>query len=336
MINRTSSIVVIGTSAGGISALPEIFQRLPGDINAAFFVVIHVSKTGLGEFLLHRLQGFTELPVKLASDNEEIETGRIYIAPADYHLIVKQDTVVLGQGPAENRWRPSIDVLFRSAAAAYGARTIGIILTGLLNDGTSGMIAVKKCGGICMVQDPNEADFPDMPLSVLNMVEVDYTVPLSDMAPLLATLTDRVEVEEIPIPDEVLAEAQLAEKVSTAIEAVGKLGEKSLYSCPDCGGGLWEIKDGKDGKDVHYRCHTGHVYGPDDLNLKQSEALEETLWIALRMMEERRSLLINLSEGEKKKGLSSLSQGQMNRAREMEVHIRRLKEILFATKTIRR
>src|SRR5215218_10032043 len=164
MINKNSSIIVIGTSAGGINALPELFPRLPKDINAAFFIVIHVSKTGLGEFLLHRLQGYTDLTVKLARDNEEIDVGCIYVAPADYHLIVKQDVIVLGQGPAENRWRPSIDVLFRSAAAAYGARTIGVILTGLLNDGTSGMIAVKKCGGICMVQDPNEADFPDMPL----------------------------------------------------------------------------------------------------------------------------------------------------------------------------
>jgi two-component system, chemotaxis family, protein-glutamate methylesterase/glutaminase len=332
MLNKTTSIVVIGTSAGGINALPEFFQGLPNGINAAFFVVIHVSKTGLGEFLLHRLQKFSNLNIKLASDNEIIQTNTIYIAPADYHLIVKPETIVLGQGPAENRWRPSIDVLFRSAAAAFGSRTIGIILTGLLNDGTSGMIAIKKCGGVCMVQDPNEAEFPDMPLSVLNMVDVDYTVPLRDMPPLLSTIADRVAFEEYEIPAEVKAEAELAEKVSTAIDGVKNLGYKSLYSCPDCGGGLWEINDGKD---LHYRCHTGHVYTINDLDLKQSEELEETFWIALRMMEERRSLLINLSDCERKKGLAFLAETQLHRAQEMEVHIGRLKDILFATKTLK-
>src|SRR4051812_1420804 len=170
-------IIVAGASAGGLNALCEFVAQLQEDTDAAIFLVLHLSKVGIGTFLHNKLQQFTQLHCMLAQDNMPIKKGTVYIAPPDYHLIIKKGVMIISNGPQENRWRPSIDVLFRSAAAAYGERVIGVVLTGLLNDGSSGMAAIKKVGGSTIVQDPNEAEYPEMPLSVLSSIEVDYAVP---------------------------------------------------------------------------------------------------------------------------------------------------------------
>src|SRR4051794_26929180 len=147
---KAEFVIAIGGSAGGLNALTEVVTHLPDKMNAAVFIVLHLSKVGLGDFLVHRLQKYTSYKCKLPANGEKIEADYIYIAPPNQHLLVKDDEVVLGQGPEENRWRPSIDVLFRSAAASYGNRAIGIVLTGFLNDGTSGMWAIKRSGGRCI------------------------------------------------------------------------------------------------------------------------------------------------------------------------------------------
>jgi two-component system chemotaxis response regulator CheB len=235
---------------------------------------------------------------------------------------------MLGSGPAENRWRPSIDVLFRSAAAYHGEKTIGIILTGYLNDGTSGMLAIKRSGGYCVVQDPNEAEYPDMPLSVLESTEADFCVSLHKMGETIQQIISTGEVKGIKPPDDVVAEAQIAENVAIDVNLVSELGEYAMFSCPDCGGGLWQLKDDKMDR---YRCHVGHVYSRENLLLKHSESLEGTLWVALRMMEERRNLLNSISEKENGKGLQRLGQSHKQRADEMQTHIEKLKEVLFST-----
>lgn len=170
--------MVVGTSAGGMNALTEFVGQLSTAIDAAVFIVMHLSRTSISDYLMIRLKPVTALPCEIAANGAVIKKGHIYIAPPNLHLLIKKDNIVLGSGPAENRWRPSIDILFRSAATAFSTRAIGVVLTGLLDDGTTGMLAIKRSGGTCIVQDPNEAEYSDMPLSVLNNIEVDYCIPL--------------------------------------------------------------------------------------------------------------------------------------------------------------
>jgi two-component system chemotaxis response regulator CheB len=269
------------------------------------------------------------LPCHLAKDAQPIVKGNIYIAPPNYHLLVKKNIIGIADGPEENRWRPSIDVLFRSAAAAYGEAVIGVVLTGLLDDGTSGMLAINKCGGTTIVQDPNEAEYPDMPLSVLNNMEVNYCLPLSQMGFVIFDSIKHKELTGIPIPEEIIAESAIAERTATGIDIIRPLADPSVYTCPDCGGGLWEIKQ----KGFHrYRCNIGHAYSENDLVKKQTEELEATLWIALRMMEERNSLLKKIGRQELSKGLAQLASGHFKKATELEKHIANLKELIFNNK----
>jgi two-component system chemotaxis response regulator CheB len=239
--------------------------------------------------------------------------------------MVEKGKVRIGYGPPENRWRPSIDVLFRSAAATYGSQVTGIILTGLLNDGVSGMWAIKRCKGTVIVQDPREAEYPDMPLSVLNNMEVDYSVSASKMGEVLEEVFQSKVFNEVAIPQDVVSEAEIAAKMATGIEEARPLGDQSVYTCPDCGGLLWEIKGGAVTK---YRCHTGHSYTEEDLIIKQSENVENTLWVALRMMEERRNLLKRMEQQTRERGFSRFANDHFAKAAELERHIGRLKELL--------
>ncbi len=322
-------IIVVGTSAGGMNALVEFVSQLKENIDAAFFIVMHLSRTSISDFLVHRLQPHTSLKCEVAKEDAIIEKGHIYVAAPNQHLLVKKNKIILGRGPEENRWRPSIDVLFRSAAAAYSTRVIGIVLTGSLDDGTTGMLAIKRSGGTCMVQDPNEAEYPDMPLSVLNNMEIDYCIPLNQMGETIFEIT-QTNPEEIAAPKEVIIESEIAERVVVDYEHVKQLGEKSIYACPDCGGGLWDIPK-QNGKSERYRCHIGHSYSEKDLVLKQGEILESTLWIALRIMEERRNLLKKMEDDNKKKGLSKMASSYQEKGEDIQFHVDKMKEILYAT-----
>ncbi len=312
--------------------MSEVISQLNPGLNASVFIVMHLARTALTDFLIHRLQPLTSMPCKLATDNCAIEKGHIYIASANFHLLVKKDRMLLGRGPDENGWRPCIDVLFRSAATAFNSRTIGIILTGMRDDGTSGMLAIKRSGGICMVQDPNEAEHPDMPLSILNNMEVDYCVSLSEMAPLLDTVTKNIP-PEVTVPDDLMIESEISERVLVDYESVKKIGDKSIYACPDCGGGLWHMTAEEGNKEYvsRYRCHIGHSYSESDLVLKQGEVFESTLWIALRIMEERRNLFAKLDQDHMKRGLVSMAQTYKDKASSIQVHIDKMKEVLFAS-----
>ena len=319
-------IITIGASAGGLSAIGEIVSHLHKDINAAIFVVLHLSKAAMSDILLSRVQKNSPLPCKIAEDKEPIRQGQIYIAAPDTHLLVKEDKVLIGQGPPENRFRPSIDVLFRSAAVSHREKVIGIIVTGFLNDGTIGMQAIKHSGGYCLVQDPNEAEYPDMPLSVLESVEVDHVVPLRKMGEAILERINTAEIKGISPPESVVAESKLSEKAATSIEEVSKLGDESAFSCPDCGGRLWSIKNGKL---KHYRCHIGHAYSENDLLLRQGETTEATLWAAVRMMEERKLLVEKIAREHGDRGLYKISSHYSEQSKSLREHITRLKELLF-------
>ena len=319
-------IVVIGASAGGLNALIELVHHLETGMDTAYCVVLHLSRKGVGDFVVHRVKQYTSMSCSLVTDGEPIESDHIYVAKPNQHMLVKDDKFLLGAGPEENRWRPSINVLFRSAAVAYSTHAIGIILSGLLDDGTSGMWAIKRSGGKCIVQDPDQAEYPDMPFSVMNHMEVDHVLALADIGPMIANIITHSVGEKKPAPDEVIAESKIAEKTAVGIDDVRKLsGEQSVFACPDCGGGLWDMKD-----DVirRYRCHIGHAYTERDLVLKQAETAGSTLWVALRMMEERKHLLRKLEVENTKKGFTYLTASHVEKQDEMQRHIDKLKEIL--------
>jgi two-component system chemotaxis response regulator CheB len=320
-------MVVIGASAGGLDALGEMVSHLQKGLNATYCIVLHLSRKGIGDFVVHRLSKLTSMPCSLAKDGERIEQDHIYVARPNQHLLVKDDKFKLGAGPEENRWRPSIDVLFRSAAVSYSSHAIGVILSGLLDDGTSGMWAIKRSGGACIVQDPDQAEYPDMPVSVMNQMEVDHVLTLAEMGAVIATIIESAAQERKPVPEDVIAESNIAEQTAVGIDDVQKLDvTQSLFACPDCGGGLWEANN-----DVikRYRCHIGHAYTERDLILKQAETAGATLWVALRMMEERKHLLKKLDADSKKRGYTKLMSSNVEKQEELERHITKLKEILF-------
>jgi two-component system chemotaxis response regulator CheB len=326
MIKHPKFIAVIGASAGGLNALVEMVSTLQPGLDIAYCIVLHLSRKGIGDFVVLRLSQITSMPCSLAENGGPIQQDHIYIARPNQHLLVKENHFLLGAGPEENRFRPSIDVLFRSAAAAYSSNSIGIILSGLLDDGTSGMWAIKRSGGSCLVQDPDEAEYPDMPLSVINNMEVDHVASLNEIGTFVADIIKHKKNGKKKVPADVIAESKIAETTAVGIDAIEKLAEVSVFGCPDCGGNLWTMKDDTIKR---YRCHIGHAYTEKDLIVRQSETASATLWAALRMMEERKHLLKKMELDYVDKGYQSLTTSSVEKQGEMTRHIDKLKEILF-------
>ncbi len=293
-------IVAVGASAGGVEALAELAALLPARLPAAVLVVLHMPAYGhsvLPDILSRR----GSLPAVHAVDGQKIEAGRIYVAPPDHHLLVRDGQVRLTRGPAENNHRPAIDALFRSAARAYGTRVVGVVLTGTLDDGTAGLQSIKSRGGLALVQDPAEAPFTGMPLSAIENVAVDAVETLAGLA---RTIT-RLSGEQAPAAQkEGSVTPDLEEDVAVAEMDLGRLdnrteGSPSAFSCPDCHGVLWEISEGDL---VRYRCRVGHAYSPQSLLASQSENLEEALWAALRALEESASMAERLQARASERG----------------------------------
>jgi two-component system chemotaxis response regulator CheB len=329
MKSNPSTIVVVGTSAGGMDALSRLVTQLPADFPAAILIVQHMSADATGDMLVKNLAEKGKLPCKHPSDGEGIEPGHVYVAPSDHHMLVEKRLILVTKGARENRSRPSIDPLFRSAAVAYGSGAIGVVLTGYLDDGTSGMMAIKRCGGTCIVQDPMDAAFPDMPQSVLNNLKVDHCVPLARMGALLVELVRRPPKgsKRHGIPEDIMIEAKIAKRVLSDLSAVEALGDQVPFNCPECGGVLWKI--GK-GTLVRYRCHTGHAFTSSVLLAEQTLKIEETLWVALRMFEERRNLLHTMAVS--KSGATGVgAKSASDRAKDSEIHIARIRAMLLSS-----
>jgi two-component system chemotaxis response regulator CheB len=314
-------VVVIGTAAGGLEALDQLIGQLPTDLPASIVIVQHMDPGNSGEPLLRRLGRHQAFHPKLAENGERLKPGHLYIAPPDNHLLIKKGKMLVTKGAAENRHRPGIDPLFRSAAASHGSRVIAVVLTGMLDDGTAGLIAVKRCGGVTVVQDPRDAAYSGMPLSALDDADVDYCVSIAEMGPLLVSLVSTPHGKSKAVPDDIRTEAAIAERVLSDISQVNGLGEQVPYNCPGCGGVLWKI-DGQGEK--RYRCHTGHSYSGLSLLASQSEKIEEMLWISLRMFEERKNLLTTIAKDaataplkSKNRRLAKETQGYIDRVRAM-------------------
>lgn len=287
-------IIAIGTSAGGPAALRALVRELPRDLPAAVFIVQHVDPL-TPSVLASLLQESGQLEVTHATDKEEIRNSHIYVAPPDYHLMIEEGRLRLSQGPKENLVRPAVDPLFRSAALAYRTRVVGVVLTGELDDGTAGLWSIKRLGGITVVQDPHEAEHPSMPRSAAKHVRIDHCLPLSEIGPLLVRLAnDAVDKEEnASVAEDLELEIKIALNELEAFRVVEKLGKLTPFTCPDCHGTLWEIREGSL---MRFRCGIGHAYTAESLIAEQRQTIEDLLHTAIRATGENPTLCRYLSE----------------------------------------
>ena len=322
----SKNIIVIGASAGGISALREVVRGLPPDLGASVFIVQHLSRDARS-FLPEILQRETPLTVRQATDDEPIRAGHISVAPPDHHLVLDVERVRVTRGPRENRARPAVDVLFRSAANAHRRRVVGVVLTGALDDGTAGMWAIKFRGGTTVVQSPQEAAYPSMPESVLRYVSVDHVVALREVAPLLVKLASEptaAVAEGTPVSRTLDIEDQIAHGDRAFELGVLGLGPASPYTCPECHGVLVQIKEAGIPR---FRCHTGHAYTLQSLFAEVNEAVEVALWNTLRTLDESVMLLDHLAQHARDQGVSPA---------EVERFARRAQDVLRMNETLRR
>lgn len=295
-VMNTRNIIVIGASAGGFEPIKTLVKELPTDLNAAIFITWHLSPDvkGILPSVLNNLMG---LPAANAINDEEIKMGRIYVAPPDQHMVLLKGKIRLTRGPKENRFRPAIDPLFRSAAYYYGEQVIGIILSGALDDGTSGLWLIKKMGGLTIVQDPHESDTPSMPMNAIRAVDVDHVVPVGEM-PLIISAATRQEINPVPAlsPNEkhlLDLELNVALDQLDVAPRVYDFGSPSRFTCPECHGVLSEIKEGAR---LRYRCHTGHAFSDQGLLETISENIEKSLWCTIRGIEESVMLLNHVGD----------------------------------------
>ena len=312
-------LVIIGASAGGGAALRALLAQLGPEFPAPILVVQHMAATASTEAQIRLLGGDSVLPCKAAEDGEVPLAGTVYLPTPDHHLMLSGEQMRITKGARENRARPSIDALFRSAAVSHGNRVIAVVLSGFLDDGTAGMEAVHRCGGYCIVQDPRDAAYPDMPQNVINNAWVDKCVPPADLGALLIRLAGSKRGRSKAVPADVAIESKIAERVLSDLASVEALGTLVPFNCPGCGGVLWEV--GRAGQ-LRYRCHTGHSYTAATLLVTQTEKMEETLWIALRMFEENRNLLVKMQT----EGANSAAYSE--RIEQSAVHIGRIRAML--------
>jgi two-component system, chemotaxis family, protein-glutamate methylesterase/glutaminase len=320
----SNQVIVIGTSAGGMSALNKLLSQLQPDFPVPILVVQHISADAAGNALINSLNKATTLKCIHATNGAGLSPGHVYLAPSDHHMMIDVDQkLLITKGAHENRSRPAINPLFRSAGVAFGSGVLGILLTGYLDDGTDGLKVIRECGGICVVQDPEDADYPDMPKNAINQVQVDYVVPINEMGGLIYQLISRKIKKSFPIPKNILIETKIAERVTSDLRSVNALGVQVPFNCPGCGGVLWKV-DGGEG--ARYRCHTGHAYTSATLLADQTMKIEETMWTALRMFEERKNLLMTVSKDNK----GAVSKSALERAQLSQLHIDRIRKILLA------
>ncbi|HEY7387038.1 MAG TPA: chemotaxis protein CheB [Bryobacteraceae bacterium] len=303
-------IIAIGASAGGVEAIQQLCAQFPPALEAVVFVVIHIPQR-MRSLLPAILSRCGPLPAVEAADGMPIQPGRIYIAPPDLHLEVERGHIRLSGGPKEQHCRPAINVTFRSAALAYGERVVGVILTGEMDDGIAGLWEIKRRGGIAIVQNPEEAFYPSMPLSALRELAVDYTVRLAEIGPLLCRLA--------------LGEGE-GKRTSLEKEAM----EPTLtdLTCPECRGTIWEVPRG-DGNAFEYRCRVGHTYSPTTMLTAAWSTQENVLYSAIVALEEGASLANRLVD----KFHPDLRQQLLQESRDRQAEAEVLRKLLAERRT---
>jgi two-component system chemotaxis response regulator CheB len=320
-------IVVIGASAGGVEALRGFFAALPADLDAAILVVLHIPADTPSQ-LDQVLANATPLPVVIAQDGQPIEHGHVYVASADRHLMVTPQGIRLSRGPKEVRSRPSVDVLFRSAATAFGSRVIGVVLSGALDDGTAGLWAIKDHPGATLVQIPSQAMHTSMPQSAIAHVQVDFVGTVQALADKVRELVGTAAPVVAPsaFSQQRAMENDIAMEGNALKAGVMNLGKVSAYSCPDCHGVLVQIEEGTI---VRFRCHSGHAFSLKTLMAEINDAIDNSLWATLRAVEERVMLLRQMQELAQVSGMSSEAAQLRQQADDSEKRLQPLRELVL-------
>lgn len=320
-------LIAIGASAGGLEPLLAITRKLPGDLPAAVAIVVHTSAKSSGG-LWRLLAKESALPAAQAMDGQAVQPGRIYTAQPDRHLLIKDGVVRSVYGPRENGFRPAIDPLFRTAAHSYGPRAIGVVLSGGMDDGAYGLSLIKQRGGATVVQDPEEALVPGMPRSAIEHVEVDHVLPTSRIAEkLVALAAEPIEGVNNPGPGGSDGDPAVGEP-----ESLPRVNDQppSAFTCPECGGSLWELTDGGI---LRYRCHVGHAFTARSLLDQQQEGLEASLWSALRALEERAGIYHRIARRYSDRKQEAWAQRYRQQVGETDRHADILREALIRGST---
>lgn len=319
----TQNIITIGASAGGLKSLMEILSELPAGFPASLFVVLHLAPQRTGE-LLAGLNRSSHLEVRWAEDQQPVQPGVVYMAPANRHMVLNNDGIHVLFGPRESGARPSIDVLFRSAAATHRSQVVGVILSGTLDDGARGLQAIQRCGGTTIMLDPRTVDGAAMPLRAIQEVEVDHCLAVHEIAPLLQELAARQVPRVEAVPDDVATENQAAQHALAGI-AGAEAGESSSVACPDCGGDLRRYPDSHYAR---YRCHLGHAYSTQLLIDRQRDQLEQAIWIAARAIGDRQRMLDRLAEDYAKRGRPQMAKSMAEQSAELTQQANVLRAVL--------
>ena len=324
-------IVVIGASLGGVEALQRLVATLDANLSAPVLIVLHLGPESPS--MLHHILGRAgSLAVVQPEDGDALVAKRIYVAPPDRHLLVEKERVRVVRGPRENRHRPAVDPLFRSAAAVYGRQVIGVVLTGSLDDGAAGLLAIKQRGGIALVQDPQDAYCASMPQSAMDAVKPNYIVPLAEIGPLINRLIlEPITREPGVTPGDLRYQLKIAEVNMEAIEGTGRPGSPSPFACPECHGVLWESVEGDS---VSFRCRVGHAYSPASLAAEHSVALEGALWAALRALEESASLAERMAKRAGDRQNAKLANRFYEQAKDKKEQSRLMRQVLTDNKEL--
>jgi two-component system, chemotaxis family, protein-glutamate methylesterase/glutaminase len=314
----SSSIIVVGASAGGVTSLEQLVSGLPTDLLGAVFVVLHIPPDAVSR-LPQILSRSGPLSAVHAQDGDRIRPRQIYVAPPDHHLLIDGDRIGVKKGPRENRFRPSIDALFRSAAYTYRTRVIGVVLSGVLDDGTSGLWSIKRLGGMTVVQDPEDAAHNAMPLNALEQVEIDHSLPARDMGPLLARLSRQgpaAASETVSDPSRQMEiEVAVAAGGNAFARGIMECTELSPFTCPECHGALVKLKEGTM---TRFRCHTGHAFSKSALLAGVTEAVDHSLWQVTRALEECVMLLEQMARDLQERGETAEADRVLLKARDTE------------------
>lgn len=305
-------LIVIGGSAGATAPLKQILGSLPAGLPAAVLIVLHIPARGLG-MLSTVAAAAGPLPVRQAEDGMRIERGHVYIGAPDHHMLVDDGRIRLGRGPRENMVRPAIDPLFRSAAIAHGPRVIGVVLSGLLSDGASGLSAIKRCGGLALVQDPSDAAADEMPRRALEAATVDLCVPGARLGDVLSDLAQEAAGTALPIPPELRLEVAIAAGERIGSDRLAAIADPVALTCPSCGGVLSKVRTHGP---LRFRCQVGHGYAADALAQEQEDRVDEALRVALRIIEERAELVHRMAEEGRHSGRRAVAEMYEARAAE--------------------